>query len=197
MTSADSFEAVVDQHYAALFRFAMSLTQRESDAEDLTQQTFYVWASKGHQLRDRSKVKSWLFTTLHRVFLQAQRRQRRFNTCELGEVAEQLPSVLPRVVDQTDCAQVLSALAELEEPTRAALALFYLDQWSYAEIAAILGVPLGTVKSRLSRGIAELREILLQEERLSEINSRPLGLKSHPQPGTSWMQVNLTTVCGQ
>src|SRR5262245_34364593 len=56
MNSADLFEAIVNEHYAPLFRFAMSLTRSESDACDLTQQTFYVWAKKGHQLRDISKV---------------------------------------------------------------------------------------------------------------------------------------------
>ena len=58
------FDSLVSLHYASLYRFALSLTRKESDACDLTQQTFYVWASKGHQLEDNSKVKSWLFTTL-------------------------------------------------------------------------------------------------------------------------------------
>jgi DNA-directed RNA polymerase specialized sigma subunit, sigma24 homolog len=52
MNSADPFETIVGEHYEPLFRFALSLTRMESDARDLTQQTFYVWATKGHQLRD-------------------------------------------------------------------------------------------------------------------------------------------------
>src|SRR5207342_1124080 len=71
MNSTDQFEMIVGEHYEPLFRFALSLTRSESDARDLTQQTFYVWATKGHQLREISKVKAWLFTTLHRVFLNA------------------------------------------------------------------------------------------------------------------------------
>ena len=58
MNSADQFEAIVSEHYEPLFRFAMSLTRVESDAWDLTQQTFYIWATKGHQLRDVTKVKT-------------------------------------------------------------------------------------------------------------------------------------------
>ena len=55
-------------YYRPLYQFAFTLTRDEADACDLTQQTFYIWARKGHQLRDQSKVKTWLFTTLHREF---------------------------------------------------------------------------------------------------------------------------------
>ena len=61
-----------------LYRFALSLSRQESDAADLTQQTFLLWASKGHQLRDPSKVKTWLFTSLYREFLGRKRQQDRF-----------------------------------------------------------------------------------------------------------------------
>ena len=72
----DDFEQIVSQHYEPLYRFAFSLTRSEADACDLTQQTFYIWATKGHQLQDRSKVKSWLFTTLHREFLNRMEQSR-------------------------------------------------------------------------------------------------------------------------
>src|SRR6478736_902677 len=64
------FQALVDAYYAPLYRFAMSLTRSESDAADLVQDAFVLWATKGHQLQDASKAKTWLFTTLHREFLQ-------------------------------------------------------------------------------------------------------------------------------
>lgn len=57
------FQTLVDQFYGPLYRFAMSLTRAEADAADLVQETFLTWATKGHQLQDLSKVKSWLFTT--------------------------------------------------------------------------------------------------------------------------------------
>ena len=73
MNSADQFEAIVGEHYEPLFRFAMSLTRSKPEAWDLTQQTFYIWATKGHQLRDLSKVKTWLFKATNprkmRIFL--------------------------------------------------------------------------------------------------------------------------------
>jgi RNA polymerase sigma-70 factor, ECF subfamily len=163
MSSADQFETIVSEHYEALFRFAMSLTRSECDAQDLTQQTFYIWATKGHQLRDISKVKSWLYTTLHRAFLIGRRRQNRFTHQDLETVSQQLPAVSPKGGHQTDCSQALLALAKVDEIFQAAVALFYLEDCSYKEIAEILDLPLGTVKSRIARGIVQLREILMPD----------------------------------
>ena len=168
MNSTDQFEALVREHYESLYRFAMSLTRSESDAQDLTQQTFYVWATKGHQLRDISKVKTWLFTTLHRAFLNARRRQIRFPHDDLEAVSEQLPTFSPELADHIDSSQVLSALARVDEIYQAAVALFYLEDYSYKDIAAILEVPMGTVKSRIARGIGQLRDILLPHDQARE-----------------------------
>jgi len=168
MSSADQFEAIVSEHYEPLFRFAICLARVEANARDLTQQTFYIWATKGHQLRDISKVKTWLYTTLHRTFLAARRRQSRFIHDELEAVSEQLPAISPELANRVDSSQVLSALARVDEVFQAAVALFYLEDCSYKDIAAILEVPVGTVKSRIARGIAQLREILLPDGRASE-----------------------------
>src|SRR2546428_6677635 len=102
MTGPLDFERLVGLHYVSLYRFALSLTRKESDACDLTQQTFYVWATKGYQLQDPSKVKTWLFTTLHRQFLEIQRRQNRFPHHELNEVSDELPHIDPELVTRLD-----------------------------------------------------------------------------------------------
>ena len=159
--SPDDFEQIVSQYYESLYKFALSLTRAEADACDLTQQTFYVWASKGHQLRDRSRIKSWLFTTLYREFLNIRKRAVRFPHVELIDGNEDLPTIAPDVVKRLDAAQVLECLGQVQEPYRAALSLFYLEDCSYKEIADILEIPLGTVRSRISRGIAQLQQSVL------------------------------------
>jgi RNA polymerase sigma-70 factor (ECF subfamily) len=159
-TERPDFERVVEQYYRSLFQFALSLTQSEADACDLTQQTFYIWATKGHQLRDVSKVKSWLFTTLHREFLEIRRRQSRFPHHELSQVDHELPPVSPAPLNQLDGPQVIQALAQIDALYQAPLALFYLEDYPYKEIAAILEIPMGTVKSRIARGIAQLHKAL-------------------------------------
>jgi RNA polymerase sigma-70 factor, ECF subfamily len=161
VNSTDQFEAIVSEHYESLYRFALSLTRAEPDACDLTQHTFYVWAKKGHQVRDPAKTKTWLFTTLYRAFLASKRRQYRFPHCELeDEVAVNLQADTPEPSAQADVFQVLPALARVDKAYQAAVALYYLEDCSYKEIAAILEVPTGTVKSRIARGIAQLRVIL-------------------------------------
>src|SRR6266704_4172335 len=166
---SDDFEQIVSQHYEPLYRFAFSLTRAEADACDHTQQTFYIWATKGHQLRDRSKVKSWLFTTLHREFLNIRKKVVRFPHVELIDAHEDLPSISPETISTLDAARVLEFLGQVQEPYRAALSLFYLEDYSYKEIADILEVPLGTVRSRISRGIMQLQKSILMNEGMISI----------------------------
>jgi RNA polymerase sigma factor (sigma-70 family) len=177
MSGDEMFAVIVCEHYDPLFRFALSLTHTEAEAGDLTQQTFYVWAKKGEQLRDHSKVKSWLFTTLHRLFLETRRRQTRFPHDSLEEIQEQLPSESARFDDRVDSSTVLSALARIDDVYRAAVALFYLEDCSYNEIASILEIPIGTVKSRIARGIRQLRAILLPDGSLERRSGRGAGLQ--------------------
>jgi RNA polymerase sigma factor (sigma-70 family) len=152
------FETVVTVYYEPLYRFAISLTHTETDACDLAQQTFYMWATRGHQLRDASKVKSWLFTTLYRAFLESRRSQTRFPHSELTETDPALPVIQPEAARQLDAMQAVEALGQVDEVYRAPVALFYLEDCSYQEIADILQVPIGTVKSRLARGLAQLKQ---------------------------------------
>jgi RNA polymerase sigma-70 factor (ECF subfamily) len=162
ITAAVSLDAetVVERYYRLLFQFALSLTRSEADAWDLTQHTFYTWAVKGQGLRDATKIKSWLCTTLYRAFLERTRRETRFPHVHLDEVDCELPCVSPNAAEHVDGADVMDALAKIDELFRGPLALFYLEDCPYKEIAHILGVPLGTVKSRIARGITQLQKLL-------------------------------------
>jgi len=163
--SNEVFTQLVDAHYAPLYRFALSLAKRPADAGDLVQQTFFIWATKGHGLRELSKAKSWLFTTLYREFLHGQRRDPRVSSLEDLPPGES--DVAAEEVDRAtrmDAASVVAALQTVDEVFRAPLTLFYLEDLSYSEIADTLEVPIGTVMSRLSRGKAQLRAALEQEE---------------------------------
>ncbi|MEI9999646.1 MAG: RNA polymerase sigma factor [Verrucomicrobiota bacterium] len=154
------FEEIVDRYYSMLYRFALSLARNESDACDLTQQTFSVWAEKGHLLRDATKVKSWLFTTLYREFISNRRRELRWPKEDIDAVEHELPTAQPDSVDVLETGEVMTALQALDETFRVPLVLFYLQEHSYEEIAQILEIPIGTVMSRLSRGKAKLQQAI-------------------------------------
>jgi RNA polymerase sigma factor (sigma-70 family) len=158
------FAELVDAHYQALFRFGISLTRDADRAADLVQETFCIWAAKNDQLRDRTKAKTWLFTTLHREFLTQRRRAAKFSDEPLDEETQEL--ALPPQDDAEramDGQRALELLGALDETYRSPLALFYLQQHSYKEIAEILDVPIGTVMSRLSRGKELLRRKMTAE----------------------------------
>lgn len=159
--STSDYEALVAAHYAQMFRFALSLVRNEPDAYDLTQQAFYLLVTRSGQIRDRSKVKSWLATTLYREFLNGQRRSGRHETISMDSKEDvDLPSAEPDMARHLDGMAAVAALYRVPEPFRAPLSLFYLQDHSYHEIAKILDIPIGTVMSRLSRGKAELRRAL-------------------------------------
>ena len=163
--AGEIFNQLVDAHYTPLFRFALSLTKNSSDAGDLTQQTFFIWAKQGHALREADKAKSWLFTTLYREFLRGRRRAGRMTALEdLGPVEADPPAPAVDVVASMDADLVVGALQEVDEVYRTPLTLFYLQEMSYKEIADLLEVPIGTVMSRLSRGKAQLRAALARLE---------------------------------
>ncbi len=154
------YERAVNSFYEGLYRFAFSLAGKEDDACELTQETYARLFTKGAQVRDPDKVKSWLFTTLYRIFLGWRERQTRLPHHEISTVEHELPPVTPALVDYLENEAVLQALMEMEEHYRQPLTLFYLEEHSYQEIAGLLDIPVGTVMSRLSRAKSMLRAAL-------------------------------------
>jgi RNA polymerase sigma-70 factor, ECF subfamily len=160
MSADPEFQNLVQLYYRDLYRFGLSLTGNEADAADLAQETFYVWANKRYQLKDPAKVKAWLFTTLHRQFLQARRHETRFKDEPIDETSAELLLINVDCVNRIDARALLSFLGQLDENHRAPLVLYYLEDLSYNEIAETLAVPLGTVQSRIARAKIKLLQLL-------------------------------------
>lgn len=161
----DEFTRLVTAYYKPLFRFAFTLTQNSPDACDLTQQTFLIWGKNGHALRDNTKAKSWLFTTLYREFLKGRRRSHRVEALEDLDPAEADPPA-PEADSFVGrrAGLVMETMPEIDEVYRVPLTLFYLQDCSYKEIADLLEVPIGTVMSRLARGKVQLRAALARKK---------------------------------
>ncbi|MEX0325896.1 MAG: RNA polymerase sigma factor [Puniceicoccaceae bacterium] len=155
-----SFETLVATYYQPLYKFAYSLTKSPDDAGDLTQQTFLIWAEKGHTLRDPSKAKSWLFTSLYREFLRVHRRSKTVTPVDQEILETRQDSSLIEAARQLEGNEAIEALHELDEVYREPLILFYMENLAYKEIAEILDIPIGTVMSRLARGKSQLKDKL-------------------------------------
>jgi RNA polymerase sigma-70 factor (ECF subfamily) len=105
------------------------------------------------------KVKTWLFTTLRREFLRSVRERIAHPQVEFRQEPHET-AIEPNALRFADSRCVLDALETIEESYRSTLELFYLGDLSYKEISVVLGIPIGTVMSRLSRGKQELRRAL-------------------------------------
>lgn len=160
-----SFETLVATYYQALYKFAWSLSKSADDAADLTQQTFLIWAEKGHNLRESSKVKSWLFTTLYREFLRQNRRGQKVAPMDQEILETRQDTSLTSSARQLEGKEALEALDSLDPVYREPLILFYMEDLAYKEIAEVLDIPMGTVMSRLARGKSQLKSVLSEKLR--------------------------------
>ena len=152
-------EAVVLRYYRQLYRYALSLTGHEADAADLTQQTAVKFALKWQDIREDGAIKAWLYTTLYREFLLLRKRAKETVEFDESHLSPMAPGTAPQE-SSVDGYTALEALGKMDEPHRSVLTLFYVEDLSYRDIAGILGVPPGTVMSRLSRAKDALRQLL-------------------------------------
>jgi len=162
MTARDSeadVAGLVEQHYELLYRIAYRLSGSAADAEDLTQETFCVAQAKFRQLRDPASAKGWLCKILRNCYLRSVRDAHvvlPLDPEEPVEAHEGPDSSLPEIEPE----RLQEALNALPEEFRTPLILFYFEDFSYRQIADQMGVPIGTVMSRLARAKQHLRRCL-------------------------------------
>jgi RNA polymerase sigma-70 factor (ECF subfamily) len=156
-TQSLNFKKLVENHFTGLYRFAYCLANDEQTACDLTQHTFFLYANKGALLREGAKIKPWLYATLYSEFL----RQRTAPHPEApGGLPATAPPPVPEFIAALDGPSAAAAFAHLDEPVRAPLALFYLHNLTYPEIAEALDTPVEAVFARVADGKIQLKKIL-------------------------------------
>jgi len=155
----EDFGTQVVQHIPRLRRYARALTGERTAADDLVQDTLERAWTKLSLWRPGSDLRAWLFTIMHNVFVN-QVRARAAQPPAAGENdAVDLPD-RPRQTDMLEVRDLDMALRCLPDEQREVLLLVALEQLSYDETARALGVPIGTVMSRLSRGRERLRRVV-------------------------------------
>jgi RNA polymerase sigma factor (sigma-70 family) len=159
--------------FDVLTRGARRLTRNEADAEDLLQDTLLHAYAGFHTFKDGTNLKAWLFRILYNRWVSTYRaKQRRPAEVSVDDVSEgdltgnvaRLPTGLrsaeAEVLDALPDSEIKAALAALPDGTRAVMYYSVIQGYTYAETAAILDIPQGTVMSRVSRGRQRLRIVL-------------------------------------
>jgi RNA polymerase sigma-70 factor (ECF subfamily) len=160
------FEAEILPHLGALYRFACALKAGD-DAEDLVQATCARALEHHETYRPGTNVRAWLFTILRNELVSRHRRQKRERDFESAtarfpgdDVAHSVELLL---LDRRWSEEIRAAIASLAEAYRTPVYLKDIEDFSYREIADVMGTPLGTVMSRLARGRGLLRSLLLRQ----------------------------------
>jgi RNA polymerase sigma-70 factor (ECF subfamily) len=190
-----TWDEIVDQHSARVYRLAYRLTGNPHDAEDLTQEVF-VRVFRSLDTYTPGTFEGWLHRITTNLFLDGARRKQRIRFDGLSdERADRLTSESPSpdsaYADQRFDDDVERALATLPPDFRAAVVLCDVEALSYEEIAEILGAKLGTVRSRIHRGRAMLRSALAHRapavgrERYSGPRTQPIAVQPRPARGSA------------
>jgi len=146
-------------HIPSLRRYARALTGERWTADDLVQDTLERACSKWQLWIVGSDLRAWLFTVMHNVFVSQARRASatRATAVDIDDVVHELRSVDSKRDEAIDLQRCLLLLPEDQ---RAVLLLVALEDFSYAQVAKVLGIPAGTVMSRLSRARARLQDLM-------------------------------------
>lgn len=173
--SKAGFEEEALPHLDAVYRFALRLSGSVDEAQDLVQETFLRAYRSWAQYTPGTRAKSWLFTICRNVFLRGRERRQRHDEILAASTDPGAPGLEPvnpvwvsvlgadpegdffdSIVDD----EIVHAIDDLPEEYRTAVVLSDLEGLPYGEIAELMGVPVGTVKSRLFRGRRRLQEVL-------------------------------------
>jgi RNA polymerase sigma-70 factor, ECF subfamily len=162
--AGDEFAREALSYIDSLYGTALRLTRRPADAEDLVQDTYLKAFRSSAQFQRGTNLKAWLFTILHNTFRNLRRHDGRDPVDVDSEAVEHAPNpaneptpeqLLTRAALDAD---LQAALDALPDAFRQAVWLRDVEELSYADIAGVLGVPAGTVMSRISRGRRALSE---------------------------------------
>ena len=178
-----TWDEIVRDHTARVYRLAYRLTGNPHDAEDLTQDVFIRVFRSLHTYQPGT-FEGWLHRITTNLFLDSARRKQRIRFDGLADGSEErLPSSVAspgeRVADAGLDHDVAAALADLAPEFRAAVVLCDIEGLAYDEIADVLGVKIGTVRSRIHRGRSQLRKAL-SHRRPSEQHGRYFGVEAEP-----------------
>jgi len=160
---SEMFERI-SQEIPRLRRYARALTRDAVAADDLVQDCLARGLAKVHLWQEGTDLRAWLFTILHNQYVNTVRRSVREGTTVEVSDAEPILVVRPVQLPRLELRDLQRALAKLPEEQRQVLLLVGMEGMSYEEVADVVGVPVGTIRSRLSRGRDAVRALMGETE---------------------------------
>ena len=163
VAEADSraFEALYDRYSGRAYSIAMGMLRDAVRAQEVTQDVFFaIWRGARDFDRARGSARTWILSVAHHKSVDAVRRARRTPTVPLSETVAAETDVIEAAQARVDAGHVRRALEALSVEQRAAIVLAYYGGYTQQEIAQRLGVPLGTIKTRVRDGLIRLRSLL-------------------------------------
>ena len=155
----DDAEVLLEAHIPALRRYAYGLVRDHDGADDLVQDTLERALSRWYLRRADGDLRAWLFTILRNLYINSYRRRKRQGPhISIEDVTP--PGTAAQQEVGLEVRDVLAAVDQLPEDQKSLLLLIGVEDFSYDDAARILGLPIGTVMSRLSRARQKLRAIL-------------------------------------
>jgi RNA polymerase sigma-70 factor (ECF subfamily) len=165
----DELAHQIGEQVPRLRRYARALMRSEVDADDLVQECVLRALSKKHLWQKDTDLRAWLFTILHNQYVNHVRRSARIGAPMDVSTIDRETRQLPGQDKRLELRDLDRALTRLPEEQRTALLLIGLEGMDYATAAKVVGVPIGTVRSRLSRGREELRRLMgIKPDRAAE-----------------------------
>jgi RNA polymerase sigma factor (sigma-70 family) len=156
------FDSGLTQCLPRLRRFAHALSRNSADADDLTQMTIERALTARRQWQPGTRLDSWLYRIMRNLWIDTARSRARKAKQEAPPEAADSVGVDPRpgIEAAVDLARVMAAMARLPDEQREVVALILVEGFGYRETAEMLGLPIGTVSSRLVRGRVALLEMV-------------------------------------
>jgi len=157
----ENINVLLTEQIPRLRRYARALTGDRTHADDLVQDTLERAWSKLHMWQRGSDMRAWMFSIMHNTFINHIRKNK-LDTVSIDDEALEVPTRSTQE-DSLQMRDLATAITKLPCEYREVVLLVGLEQMSYEEIAQVLGIPMGTVMSRLSRGRERLRTIMAGE----------------------------------
>ena len=158
----DAFTGLVERYDRAVYHLALRTLRDPEEAKDVTQETFFKAYRSLHTYRPAKRFSTWIFAICYHAAIDRINRRKRYTSDEMPDYADTAPGPEALAVRQAEAAGLQAAIDALPDKYRAVITLYHLQGKQYEEIAQVLNLPLGTVKTHLHRAKDMLRKLLAE-----------------------------------